>query len=309
MFLVILIGLTVLFIVGAYQILLLMYLRRDGCINYDLFSTVVKESSPGNAYLNYGYWTDGTESLKDANEALAKLVFEKCKPPKDSRLLDVGCGFGSQDLLWLECLRSQEKGDLSSSITAVDIGSSQIEYANKERKARNIPKSVLNYIKGDAHRLDELFSERATYTHVLSLESAFHYSERPLFFKSVYEVLEEKGTFVISDIVLKESLDFSSLLFAKLFANTLAMPQSNFVTVDGWKESITKAGLQLESLDDITDFTFHPYYSHTLTPKRFGRYVPDSAANLIRHLFIAMQPFRYVMAVCRKPCSQNTDTS
>ena len=293
-------ALIILLTIGLYQAFLLVYMRRDNHIDYSFLSGIVKGSSPDNYYLNYGYWADAPSSLKEANANLAKLLFERCAPAAGSRLLDVGCGFGRQDLLWLDLLRSKEGRHLSSSITAIDIGTSQIEFATKERIARNIPKSQLNYIKGDALSLDSLCSEQDTYTHVLSLESAFHYANRPRFFENAYGVLEDEGRFVISDIVLEDNPSFSSLLFASLYAHTLAMPRCNLIPTERWKASLREAGFVIESFEDITDSTFQPYYKHTLLPSRFGQHVPTYVAQSIRSLFTSVQPFRYVLAVCRK---------
>ena len=299
--LVVVVGLAVLLVIGLYQVFLLVYLRKDDRIDYSFLASIVKESSPGNSYLNYGYWADAPSSLKDANSSLAGLVFDRCNPGPGSRLLDVGCGYGSQDLLWLDLLRSREGKELSSSITAIDISTSQIEFATKERKARNIPKSQLNFIKGDALSLGTICSDQETYTHVVSLESAFHYTNRLRFFENAYEALDDEGKFVICDIVLDDSPTFSSLLFASLFAHTLAMPRCNLIPVDRWKESLQEAGFEIESFEDITDSTFQPYYEHTLAPTRFGRYVPEYVVGLIRSVFTSVQPFRYALAVCRKP--------
>src|SRR5260370_27016713 len=51
-------------------------------------------------YINYGYWDEGCTSLDDASEALAAVMAETAGFQNGETILDVGIGYGDQDVVW-----------------------------------------------------------------------------------------------------------------------------------------------------------------------------------------------------------------
>src|SRR5689334_8401808 len=52
-------------------------------------------------YRNMGYWRDHPATLDEACAAMVDLLGDAAQLGRDDRVLDVGCGFGEQDLRWL----------------------------------------------------------------------------------------------------------------------------------------------------------------------------------------------------------------
>jgi len=183
------IGLVILLVgmvfMGVYYHIINNYFVVGDTIVYDLFFTFIQTVSSNNFFMNYGLWDNTANTMILANQNLANFIFEKAGLGSDRDnlvILDVGCGYGEQDLLW------SGKMNKTCKITAVDISSTQITSANQRRLKRNILEENLEFVQGDALRLLDNFQANKFDT-VLSLESAFHYPDRPLFFKNVYSLL------------------------------------------------------------------------------------------------------------------------
>ena len=50
-------------------------------------------------YMNFGYWETDKITLAEANTKLSDLTINQLKN-KGGRTLDVGCGYGEQDIYW-----------------------------------------------------------------------------------------------------------------------------------------------------------------------------------------------------------------
>jgi len=246
--------------------------------------------------MNYGLWKENGESLIKANKRLCDFIYREGMLNKTDklRILDVGCGYGKQDLRWLKNLSED------SSIVAVDISKKQVQYANKKRMNHNIPTNKLNFVKGDAHKLMKHFS-KDEFNRIISLESAFHYENRPLFFKNVSNLLSTDGIFVISDIVLdKSEKGFFKKLFINVASDFLQIPQQNLISANEWKQQITSSGLDVIKFEDITDRTFIPYYHHFFEIYVKNKGFPEIVNNILFSIFNSTQPFSYIIAVCKR---------
>jgi len=278
-----------------YTYLLHTYFVRDDTVVYDYFlENFIQVVSNENYFMNYGFWEDSTHTLLDANRRLIQLLLEKTKikGKQHVSLLDVGCGYGIQDKEWAEA----ELFDSSNRLTAIDISPIQIKYAKKHHAHPSV-----TYQIGDATKLDDMFQANS-FDCVLNVESAFHYKDRQSFFNSINTLLKKDGTFVISDIVIHSDYkpSFFSRLFLRVFSDFLHVPEINLVTTEQWKGMMERAGLEVEELQDITPNTFLPYYSHFFKTYIQRRGFPDVIASLLYRLFDSVQPFSYVIAVCRK---------
>src|SRR5262245_22084096 len=75
-------------------------------------------------YRNVGYWKNGEATLDDASEALARAAADNLALSPGDRLLDVGFGYGDQDMYWTERYKPRE-------IIGINITQSQIDLASK----------------------------------------------------------------------------------------------------------------------------------------------------------------------------------
>ena len=279
-----------------YRSIIDTWFLNEGVVNYDIFlKQFIQVISKDNYFMNYGYWNKAS-NLMQANKALVEFILEKShlKEKKNHRILDVGCGYGEQDFDWITSL------DSTNTITAIDISESQISMA-KEKCKRSALESRLNFEVCDAMLLNKKFA-KGEFDTVVSVESAFHYSNRPLFFTSVYDVLKSDGTFVICDIVLNEHYKPGILTssFLYIFSDFLNIPYKNLIVSSEWKKTIAESGLTIVESLNITDKTFNPYYEHFFNEYAKAKNLPSAVGYALHRFFTYVQPFSYTVAICKK---------
>lgn len=287
-----------------FKYMISSYFRQRDTISYSSLIKCIQSISEDNFFMNYGYWNDDTTCLKKANENLCDYVLDKAQIGTNQSILDVGCGYGIQDFYWLDKLAETstvaiDKRNLS--ITAIDIAETQINHANKLRKLRDIPKTTLRFKLGDAHDLPKVVQKKQ-FDRIISQESAFHYKDRSLFFKHVANALTNDGIFVITDIVLQENKNLSlpNKLFINVASEFLAIPSQNMITPSLWKDSIEDSNLEIIEFTDLTKVTFGPYYTNFITPYILKNKMNALFGMIAPRIFKNIQPFAYVMAVCRR---------
>ena len=298
----ILILIIILFIFAyIYNFLIKYYFLKDGVVNYDKYSDYIQIVSNNNYYMNYGLWDKTNISLSEANINLVNYIYDLMNESVDlktnNRILDIGCGYGDQDIHWLSKLPSQ------SSLIAIDISQKQIDMANQKRLQLNIDQNRLNFIKCDAMKIKSLFKKNY-FNCIICLESAFHYSNRKHFFSHVKSLLKTNGLFIIGDIVLKERQSNDNIikrgfmkLFEKVFSDFFHIPFVNLISQSEWQNDITNAGLKLSYINNITEKTFVPYYKYYFNEYIKKKNYPNCLATYLLNLFTYCQPFDYVIAV------------
>ena len=78
-------------------------------------------------FMNFGLWRDNPKNMSDANTALCQLLIKNGKLNKSKKILDVGCGFGQQDLTWYDCNDDKE----NVSIQGIDIEEAHVKEAQR----------------------------------------------------------------------------------------------------------------------------------------------------------------------------------
>jgi erythromycin 3''-O-methyltransferase len=239
--------------------------------------------------MNYGLWDDTVNDLVEANKNLTNFVLKKSEMTDKTNLniLDVGCGYGEQDIEWLKQL------DKSCKITAVDISEEQIYNAMKKN-------SNVNFDICDAAYIGLKYKNNS-FDRVVSLESAFHYPERNVFFKNVNSLLKDNGKFIITDIMLNKSHNENLItkIFLYIFADILCIPKQNLITATEWDKQLSSE-LNIEESIDITEQTFNPYYMHFMTNYCKNSNWPDWVGNALSTFFCSNQPFIYKVVTCTK---------
>jgi len=279
-----------------YNYILHKYFRNGDEIVYDYLIKFINSVSKDNYFMNYGLWDQNNNSLRKANKNLCSFIFENATLNSSDtfHILDVGCGYGKQDFLLHNMLSS------SSKIVALDLSEKQIDFANNYRKRKKISKKQLKFVQCDAHCLiDKFFCKK--FNRIISIESAFHYKDRHLFFKSVSSLLTKDGLFVISDIMLKNTYKPSIInkLFLNIACDFLCIPEKNLIKMNEWKKQVKKSNLKIVKFYDITDKTFVPYYKFFFEKYIKNQNLPDFIANILINMFNSLQPFSYVVAVCK----------
>ena len=275
-----------------YRVALDTLSYTNGTFSYETYlKHWIQVVSEDNHFMNYGFWDEEHTTLREANENLVSKILDmsELRTRTNATVLDVGCGYGEQDLMWAKELGADIQ------ITAIDISVQQIQAA----KAANTDERV-HFEQCNALEIAERFSSEQFDT-VLSVESAFHYADRPRFFKGVHTVLKPGGTFVICDIVCAtKTPTLLQHLVIKLFSDFLSMPAANLITGDVWDETLLSSGLELVEVRDITANTFNPYYRHFFNEYVRKKGFPSIIGTGLAEFSCAAQPFSYRIAVCKK---------
>jgi 2-polyprenyl-3-methyl-5-hydroxy-6-metoxy-1,4-benzoquinol methylase len=247
--------------------------------------------------MNYGLWDKANNTLIKANKNLCNFLFNEGQLNNTDtfNILDVGCGYGKQDFLWQKMLSAK------STIVAVDISETQIKFANKLKRKSKVPNQSIKFMTGDAHHLTRQFKS-VKFNRIMSLESAFHYPNRPLFFKNVSKLLSDDGLFLITDIIINDKFKkgYFTNFFIKLACDLLCIPEKNLITLPEWKKSIKTSKMEIVKLYDITEQTFGPYYKFFFETYISEKNLTPLLSDLLCYVTNSNQAFSYVVAVCKK---------
>ena len=141
--------------------------------------------APAPGWLNLGLW-DGPGTEDEAPKAVRRLVERIAAVlPPGGTVVDVGNGLGAQDPVIAGVAKP-------SRLVAINITEAQLR-AGRDRLAAAHALPVL----GDATRLPLAASSADG---VISVEAAFHFRSRRVFFEEAFRVLRSGGVLSISDV-------------------------------------------------------------------------------------------------------------
>ena len=201
-------------------------------------------------YLNFGLWEEPGEDYVLAAERMIATLAEWGSIGPASRLLDVGCGFGSQDIYLAEHFAP-------GSITALDVTWPHV-VAARERAARAGIEHGLRFLHGSG---TDLRFPAGSFSHVMAVESVVHFNTRARFFGEAHRMLEPGGTLLLADYCMgRDPRGVQDRLFIDLARRGWQVPAENCVTVDGYRENLSRAGFAGIEIQRVGGRTIPQYF-------------------------------------------------
>lgn len=198
-------------------------------------------------YLNWGLWDTQTAELDDAALTLILELGRRAGIGPDTRLLDVGFGFGDQLIDW--CRHAQLGHG-----TGVNICPEQTEIARR-RIAENGLTDRVDVVVGDACNLP--FGE-GSFDAVTAVECAFHFRTRERFFTEARRVLREGGRLVLADFIGVEQPDRKQRFAQRITSRIWDFAPGSFCTPDEYRALLSRLGFKDVILDVVTDRVLPP---------------------------------------------------
>ncbi|KAF9957588.1 hypothetical protein BGZ65_001969 [Modicella reniformis] len=214
-------------------------------------------------WFNMGLWDKANNSNKpvrfqDACKALVEKVTGRIGIDQRSHILDVGFGCGDQDVYMAQLYQPAQ-------ITGITIERIQHHAAQELIKRIETPGTEIQLYVADASKLPEFLestpaifhgSGHRQFTHVVSIDSAYHYNTRAQFLKNAAKVLiPETGYLAMADMILarpRPTSSWNQSIFEAVF-RAMEVPPTNMKTLEEYRQDLMDAGfvdIEIEFIED-----------------------------------------------------------
>ena len=214
--------------------------------NYGLDHIFLNFPVVNGAWMNFGVWSGLNPKLDylEACENAAKVLGKAVGLRKGDSIMDVGFGCGDQDFFFLKEFHVKKIVGYSNSRSQVELARVRCEQLNEKRfeplfgVAPNLPHCDTSF---DA---------------ILSLDSAYHYNTRELFFKEAFGRLKEGGKIGLVDLAINEPLSLLQWMALLPLSKLIGIPMKNLYSTKVYCEKLGSAGFSDISVEVIDPFAF-----------------------------------------------------
>jgi tocopherol O-methyltransferase len=170
-------------------------------------------------HIHHGYFLGPEDTKEAAQLQLVELLLRRSRLPKDSNVLDVGCGVGGTTRYL-----AREYG---CSVTGITISGKQVKMARnftaKENGRRKevgteeydiLGSGKVRFLELDAEKMGDYFHttyNKTTFDAVWVSEVMSHLPDKELFFRNAFSVLCSGGKLVIADWFKAEQLSSAEM--------------------------------------------------------------------------------------------------
>jgi len=215
--------------------------------------------------LHYGVFDAPDQPLETATSRLTDLMIENAHLEPGLRLLDVGCGSGTQ-----ACRLAEDHGLEVLGITTSQVG---VDDSTEKARSRGITAASFELRDGTANGLPDDSFDR-----VWALESSHLMPDRVAFVSEAARVLRPGGRFVMCDIVRWREVPFLELRrrhedFALLRA---VYGSARMDPIDSYAATAREQGLEVDQVIDLTEATLPTFERWRETAATHADAVVDS---------------------------------
>lgn len=235
--------------------------------------------------LHYPYHVNYGESFFDAQKNLTDLCMSLLPAVKGKNILEIGCGNGVQAQYIMDKYSP-------ASITAIDLNPSNIEIACAEAERKGY-KNIKFYLD-NAQDLKTIESNSVDC--IINIESAFHYPDKPSFFREISRVLKPGGIYLIADIL---SAPGKRNVLVKYWKGKMLL---NHWSLFNYERELPKANLEIYSYSDITSGIIKSFsnYRQWLRDMKKNNFIDDIILKIYYTIHIRLN--MYMLSKRRQYC-------